>query len=162
MYINLPYYGYDSFRIRKELTGIFASSFPQVSFRFIFTNAYTIGSFFRYKDRVPKELRSNIVYKFNCSSCNAGYIGSSIRNLKIRVCEHKGVSCRSLLPLSKPSFSEIREHSFALGHSFNLDNFEVLLTSSDITSLRLAESLFIHDYKPSLNNNEAAMKLYTH
>ena len=162
MYINLPYYGYDSFKIRNELTRCFASAFPQVSFRFIFTNAYTIRSFFRYKDRVPKELCSNIVYKFNCSSCNAGYIGSSIRNLKIRVCEHKGISCRSLLPLSRPSCSEIREHSIALGHIFNLDDFEVLLTSNDVMSLRLAESLFIHDYKPSLNSYESAMKLYTH
>ena len=162
MYISLPYYGYSSFKVRKELSKLFNLVYPQVAFRFTFTNSYTIGSFFRYKDRIPKALCSNIVYKFSCSCCNARYIGSSTRSLKIRVLEHKGLSYRTSVPLSKPSFSEIREHAIATGHNFNLDNFEILMTKNDTTSLRIAESLFIHDLKPSLNNYEASVKLFSH
>ena len=162
LYISLPYYGYSSFRVRKELSRLFNIVYPQVSFKFTFTNSYTIGSFFRIKDRIPKALCSHVVYKFSCSCCNARYIGSSIRNLKIRMLEHKGLSYRTNLPLSKPSFSEIREHCFSLGHNFNLDDFEILMTKSDVTSLRIAESLFIHDLKPSLNNYESSFKLFSH
>ena len=161
LHVSLPFYGQNSFHIRKQLENLFSNCYPQVSFRFIFTNPFTIGSFFRYKDRVPKALCANVVYKFNCSHCNVGYIGSSIRNLRIRVSEHKGNSFRTGLPLSKPPLSEIREHALVEGHNFGIDDFEILLSNQDRSSLRIAESLFIRDLKPSLNNYDSAVKLIT-
>ena len=162
IYFSLPYYGYNSFQIRRDLSKLFNEVYPQISPRFVFVNSFSIGSLFRFKDRIPKTLRSNVVYKFECSCCNAGYIGSSVRNLGIRTSEHKGLSYRTGLPLSKPPFSEIREHSLNLGHNFNLENFEILMNVNDRTSLRIAESLFIHDLKPSLNNYDSSFKIFTH
>ena len=160
-YVSLPFYGHCSYLIRNQLLKILNSAYPQVAFRFVFTNPFTIGSIFRHKDRIPKHLVSNIVYSFTCSSCNAGYVGSSIRNLKIRMFEHRGLSFRTSLPLTKPPLSEIRNHCFKYGHSCNENNFRILDKCHDKYSLRSLESIYIYKLKPNLNNYETATKLYT-
>ena len=118
-YISLPFYGHISFTIRKELTKLLQEYYPQIDFRFIFTNKHTLGSYFHVKDRLPSPLCSNIIYQFSCSSCKARYIGSSIRNFKIRILEHKGLSFRTLRPLSKAPHSEIHEHAISHNHEIN-------------------------------------------
>ena len=40
---------------------------------------------FRFKDKVPLCLRSNIVYKFACGGCNTTYYGEICRHYKVRV-----------------------------------------------------------------------------
>ena len=40
------------------------------------------------KDTVPRSLRSNVVYKFNCAECNSAYVGETSRHLSTRVREH--------------------------------------------------------------------------
>ena len=103
-YVNLPFYGYVSYNLRKYLNNLFVKTYPQCDFRFIFTNPNTVSRFFPFKDRIPDLLCSNIVYKFQCSSCNAGYIGSTCRNLKSRIFEHIGRSVRTGSVLSNPCF----------------------------------------------------------
>ena len=41
---------------------------------------------------IPKELRSHLVYKFSCSSCNATYYGKTECHLNVRSGEHIGLS----------------------------------------------------------------------
>ncbi|KAK3885449.1 hypothetical protein Pcinc_010333 [Petrolisthes cinctipes] len=57
-------------------------------------------------------MRSSLVYKFRCPLCGFSYIGSTIRNLSVRVCEHGGRSCSTAVvsPLSTPTQSNIRDH----------------------------------------------------
>ncbi|MPC30370.1 hypothetical protein E2C01_023632 [Portunus trituberculatus] len=62
-------------------------------------------------DCLPTELRSSIVYKFSCPSCQAGYSGSTIRVFKIRVDEHKGQSSRTGRRSHNPPHSAVRDHS---------------------------------------------------
>ena len=50
------------------------------------------STLFRFKDVIPKELRSHLVYKFSCSSCNATYYGKTERHLNVRSGEHIGLS----------------------------------------------------------------------
>ena len=40
------------------------------------------------KDKIPKELQSNIVYRVNCSNCESSYIGKTIRQATRRLSEH--------------------------------------------------------------------------
>ena len=89
-YITLPFQGHQSYNIRKSLTELLHKYFPEFTFRIIFVNSFTIGSFLKYKDRLPDHLCSDIVYLFECPDCKARYIGSTCRNLKIRISEHKG------------------------------------------------------------------------
>ena len=49
-------------------------------------------NFYRFKDKIPLCLRSNIVYKFACGRCCATYYNESCGHFKVRVGEHSGVS----------------------------------------------------------------------
>ena len=51
-----------------------------------------LSKFFRFKDKVTSNLRSNVAYKFSCGRCNATYYGETCRHLNIRVGEHSCVS----------------------------------------------------------------------
>ena len=51
-----------------------------------------LSKFFRFKDKVTSNLRSNVAYKFSCGRCNARYYGETCRHLNIRVGEHSCVS----------------------------------------------------------------------
>ena len=79
----------------RNLYEIISSNFPAVKLRLIPKNPLTIGSLFRYKDRLNYLLTSNVVYKYSCPKCNFGsYVGSTKRLLKVRISSHSRVSHR--------------------------------------------------------------------
>ena len=41
-----------------------------------------------YKDSIPNDLKSFLVYKFTCSNCRSSYIGETCRHFKTRIEEH--------------------------------------------------------------------------
>ena len=47
-----------------------------------------VSFFTSTKDPVPKDLKSSVVYQFDCSGCGDMYIGKTNRNLITRVKEH--------------------------------------------------------------------------
>ena len=130
MYIKLPFYGHLSYNIRKTLNNVLRAQYPNVDFRFIFTNPFTISSFFKFKYRIPTELIPNVVYTFNCSSCKPRYVGETERNLTHRISESKGVSVRTNRLLANPSFSAIREHAHTHDHPFSSIDFSILQVAS--------------------------------
>ena len=65
---------------------------PFCKIKVIFKSATRLSKFFRFKNKVPFNLRSNVVYKFSCGRCNATYYGESCRHLNIRVGAHSCVS----------------------------------------------------------------------
>ena len=161
IHLSFPFYGHTSYLIRKELKNLFNNVYPQLDVRFVFKNTFTIGSFFKCKDKVPDLMCSDIIYKYNCSSCNAGYIGSSIRTLHQRVSEHRGVSFRTNKFISNPSHSEIRNHALQADHVLKVENFSILDTVRNRNNLRILESLYIFKMKPSLNSYDSSETLYT-
>lgn len=160
-YIKLPYMGRISYDVRKQFKHLFRDAFPQIDFRFIFTNSLTIGSFLRKSDTLPDAICSQIVYLFTCSSCNARYVGSSHRWLSHRIAEHEGRSIRTGYPLKSPSFSAIREHSLANDHRYSHHDFKILTKVSNPSDLLITEALFVNKLKPELNGNIAPFQLYT-
>ena len=100
-----------------------------------------------------------MVYNYCCPDCNDRYIGSTTRNLKIRVSEHKGFSFRSGIQLTNPGISRIRDHSRKKDHLIREENFKIIFRASNKFDLRIAETLCILDQKPTLNSNDTAIKL---
>ena len=158
-YIKLPYYGHLSFVIRKRLSQLLKHHYPNNDFRFVFTNSYTIKSFFPYKDIIPVGLIPNVVYQYTCSLCNQRYVGETKRNLSLRIAEHKGRSPRTGAILSSPSFSQIRNHSLDEDHLINNDSFKILMKASHPFDTKILESLFIKHLKPELNNQHTSNQL---
>ena len=151
-YIKLPYYGHLSYVIRNKLSKLLHTSYPDFSFKFIFTNNYTLKSLFPYKDPISPLLISNIVYEYTCPTCKCRYIGESRRNLTLRIAEHLGVSPRTYRPLSTPSHSSIRTHSLETQHAFSKHDFKILIKAQNTSDIKLLESLFIKHTNPELNN----------
>ena len=152
IFIKLPYYGYITDRITTDLKKLFTKHFPQLHINFICTNSLSIQSFFRHKERLPDSLCSSIIYKFECLSCNALYLGSTRRQFSCRVGEHRAVSIRTNRPLSAPPFSAVREHSQHTGHPIQHKNFKIVATTNN-ADLHILESLYIKKLKPSPQSN---------
>ena len=90
--LKLPYLGYMSNSLSRKLKKIIRMNYTTLDVRTVFVNSYKIGSFSKFKDRVPVSMCSSVVYNYTCGDCNASYIGKTSRNLSIRISVHKGLS----------------------------------------------------------------------
>ena len=160
-YISLPFLGHHSYSLRNRLQSIFKLHFPQINVRIILSNKNTIGSMFPTKDRLPMNMCSNVIYRYNCKTgdeCTSSYIGSTTRRLEERICEHKGVSFLTGNKLSHPR-SSILDHARKTGHGITEDSFEILGGCREGDNILLLESVYIKYYRPKLNNMESAYAL---
>ena len=138
--------------IRNKLEKLLKNHHPTVNFKFVFSNPYTIKSFFPFKDRIPSLVRSNIVYQFEYPTCKCRYLGETNRNLTLRFAERRGISPRTGPVLTSPFFSAIRDHSLNYDHPISIKNFKILHYASSPTDAKIIESLYIKSTNPSLNN----------
>lgn len=154
-----PFLGSHSFGLKNKLRKLISEHYPQVSLRVIFKPTNLLSHYFKFKDNIPDALLSSVVYKFNCSICNSAYIGQTKRHLATRIAEHRGLSVRTALPLSRPPFSAVRDHSEASGHPLSHSDFSVLFSSTDDSARLVAESLLTHSLKPNLGTHESSTPL---
>ena len=82
-------------QFKRSLQDILSKFYPQVNLCMIFYNTQTIYSIFPFKDVIPDELKSNLVYKYTCRICYSTYIGETTRHLKTRIAEQMGISPRT-------------------------------------------------------------------
>ena len=160
LFCKLPYFGYQSEKLRSELVEILCKHYSFVNFKIVLVNPFSVGSFFRYKDRLPLGMLSSVVYEFSCAQSGASYIGSTIRQLCCRVAEHTGRSVRTGAALAKPPHSSVRSHCTVCGCSADLTTIKVLGRANNQTDLRILESLYIHKHRPTLNDMQSAHPLY--
>ena len=161
MLVNLPYFGPKSVEMKKELTSLFKKYLVDFNVTTVFSNSFSLSSFFNYKDKLPNAMRSCVVYKYSCASCDASgvYFGSTLRRLHTRVSEHAGVSPRTGAPLTSAPQSSIRDHAAVCGSPVDRNNFSIIGMSKNPTNLRILESLHIYKSKPDLNNTLSAYPL---
>ena len=125
--------------------------------RFVFI--YEEALVFPFKDKVPKYLRSSVVYFFKCRCCSASYVGQTTRHLHTRISEHLGISPITGKHTSNPTKSSVLSHSRASGHKVDFDDFKILSCCSDSYELMIHESLLINKYKPTLNVQGSSIPL---
>ena len=143
-----------------DLKKLLTEFFPSIDFYICAKNPMTIGSFFKFKDRVPDILRTKIIYKFTCPNCELGvYIGSSIRSLKARIYAHMGRSLRTDRPIKSLENSSIREHSYKCNLELSNELFEIIDSTDTEVSLRILESIYIKTMNPPLNKDNSAYPL---
>ena len=135
-------------KLKKSLKGVLNCCKLQVVFKI----QKKLAKAFRFKDRIPKELTSVVVYKFPCRLYNEPYYGECIRRLNVKIGEHIGIS-----PLTKkkvkPKGSAVSNHLFLCNHSPSFENFSVLIKENKKFLVELKEKLLIMRDKPSLNRN---------
>ena len=158
----LPYLGKLSFDLRKRVSSIARRSYPQIRIRFVFKPSFRVSNLFRVKDRIPFSLRSCVVYRYSCGSCNATYIGKTKRHLATRIAEHRSVSVRTGKPVKAAPPSAIRDHA-QFCSPVSVGNFSILRSSNSEYDLGIVEGLCIWKFRPSLNtvHNCADLRLFT-
>ena len=160
MYFSFLFFGHQSDKMKLELSSLLTDFFPTINFNIILVNNNKIGSFFNFKDSLPKMSRSCVVYKFDCAQCDAQYVGSTVRTLHTRMSEHLGVSPRTGLPYSNPSHSSIRLHTEQSCPSPGPNSFSIIDSDTNLINLRIKESIHINSLKPSLNEMNSAFPLH--
>jgi len=126
----------------------FIQYFKKISFcNLAFTCYKKLNQFIKvHKDPLPKTSRPNVVYKINCTECEASYVGQTKRNLNIRISEH-----RNHIRRSSPQPSVITDHRLEFGHDFDWDKVEVLDEELNLNRRLISEMIHIKKQKKGLN-----------
>ena len=86
-FFKLPYVGPFSIVAQNRLRKLLKRYCNNLDVKLAFSS-FKIRSMFSVKGPVPVELRSNVVYKFTCASCNSCFVGETSRHLSTRIREH--------------------------------------------------------------------------
>ena len=108
------------------------------------TTTFKVRNLFNVKDAVPEGLRTRVVYKFSCASCNACYVGETSRHFSTQVREH------ILSDRSSNVFKHLQSSEFCRA-SCTPDCFEILDSAATKYQVKLKESMFIKWERPDLN-----------
>ena len=87
-YLKLPYIANVSHHIKNKLSKL-CKEFCKENFniQLVFSSS-KIKNYFSYKDPIPNDLQSFLVYKIICPSCSFSYIGETCHHFKTRIEEH--------------------------------------------------------------------------
>ena len=142
-FFKLPYVGPFSIVAQNRLCKLLKRYCNNLDVKLAFSS-FKIRSMFSVKDPVPVELRSNVVYKFTCASCNSCYVGETSRHLSTRIREH----------LNRDRTSHIFQHlqqSEACRSSCSAECFKVIDNATTKFQVKRKEALHISWEQPSLN-----------
>ena len=86
-FFKIPYVGHFSVTAQRSIRKLANRLCKPIDLRLVFTT-FKVRNLFNVKDAVPEGLRTRVVYKFSCASCNACYVGETSRHFSTRVREH--------------------------------------------------------------------------
>ena len=101
------------------------------------------------KDTLNKLESSNVVYKVDCSNCNATYVGTTTRKCGLRRNEHR----RAVIN------NKVLIHVDSTGHSTNFDSSKIIDQENNKKKWEFSEVLFIYYYDNTVNRIEDTNKL---
>ena len=151
--IGLPFLSAHSFLVRKPLQSCIRNTIPYCSLKIFFQSKTKLSSLFWFKDIIPKEVSSYLVYKFTCSCCNATYNGESERHFFVRASEHLVMTPLTGKRVRNPKKLAIFDHILLNGNDASFEDFTILLKENNRFKLHLKESLLIKRDKAELNRN---------
>ena len=95
---------------RFRLYNCFKKTLPQCNIKVIFQSKNRLSNLFRFKDSIPKELLSHLVYKFSFSNCNITYCGETELHLNVRSGEHLSLSALTGKRINNNKKSAVKDH----------------------------------------------------
>ena len=139
----LPFLGSMSLSIRSRLLKAFSKTVPHCKLKVIFKTSTKIGSYFRFKDIIPRSLTSHVLYKYKCSRCNSTYIGKTKRYWEKRLEEHLSISSLTGKPMKCFKMWPPKSHDVTCSSSISRDSFKVIGGDQSNFLLYVKESLMI-------------------
>ena len=107
-------------------------------------NSFKIKNYSWYKDPIPNDLKSFLVYNFTCDSFSSSYIGETCHHFETRIEEH----------IKKVKKSHIIKHVHSTSTCFDSYNFlcfKIIDQGNSKFHLKIKEALHITLRKPNLN-----------
>ena len=156
MILVLPYLGIISLQTRTKLQQALKGVLNCCKLEIVFKCQTRFSNSFR----IPKDLISGAVYKFQCGLYNESYYGGSNRQLDIRSGEHIGVSPLIGKKVKPSNNSAVCDHLLDCNFLPSFDNFSILAHENKKYLLEIKESLLIMRDKLSLNRNINSAPLY--
>ena len=136
-YFKLPYISNLSHHIKNKLSKL-CKEFCKENFNIkLVFNSFKIKSYFSYKDPIPDDLKSFLVYKFTCASCSSSYIGKTCCHFKTRIEGH----------IKKDNKSHIFKHLHSTAtcfYSYNSLSFKIIDEANSKFDLKIKEALHIN------------------
>ena len=157
--IVLPFLGQFSLNLRPRLYNSFNKTLPQCNIKVIFQSKNHLSKLFRFKDSIPKELRSHIVYKFLCSNCNITCYGETERHLNVRFGEHLSLSASTGKCVSNNKKSAVKDHCLFFNHVGSFEDFSILTYESNPFKHLIKEALLVSRDKPLLSKQVKSIPL---
>ena len=142
--VALPYLGKLPLQIRTRINHIMKNKLLYCNLQFIFQTRCKINNFFTFNNKIPSFLRSGIVYKFKCGSCNATYYGKTKCHFKVKISEHLGISALTGKRGKGDDDSAIKEHLLFCNHTPDFEDFSILAANKSDFKRTLMESLLIN------------------
>ena len=142
--IKIPFIGKPSVLFAKRLSNLIKNSLNEEIF--VVYETTKVKDSFKIKDRIPKEICSQIVYKFTCpGDPDTSYIGHTIRSLRERTKEH----------LNPTNGTAIGNHIFSCEKcqesGASDKDFVILRRCRNRMESAIQEALLIKRQKPILN-----------
>ena len=151
-YFELSYISNLLHHIKNKLTKL-CKEFCKENFNIkLVFNSFKIKNYFSYKDPIPNDLKSFLVYKFTCASCSSSYIGETCCHFKTRIEEH----------IKKDNKSHVFKHLHSTTTCFDLYNslcFKIIDKANSKFDLKIKEALLIYWRKPNLNAQQNHLAL---
>jgi hypothetical protein len=91
IFFDIPFFGKPTEVFIKRIIYLTKFINPRISIQPVQRPPATLSKYFPIKHQIPKLLKSKVVYKLNCSNCEATYIGKTMRHIRRRLQEHGAV-----------------------------------------------------------------------
>ena len=135
----LPFFGNLSLQTKAKLQNVLKRVLGCCKIQIVFKSQRNLSNVFRFKVRLPYELTSPVVYKFQCGRCNSSYIGEADRHLKVSSGEHIGISPLTFNKVKPSAESSVRDHLLFCDHSPSFDDFTILTHGNNKFLLEIKE-----------------------
>ena len=149
-YFKLPYIGNLSDPIKNKLSKL-CKEFCRENFKLVF-NLFKIRNCFSYKDPIPNDWKSFLIYIFPGAGCSSYYIGETCHHFKTRIEEY----------IKKYNKSHIFKHLHFTAtciDSYNFLCFKIIDKTSSSFNFKIKEALHINWRKHNLNAQQNHLAL---
>ena len=161
VYRPMPFVNGLSQRIMKSLK----VDFPSITVAT--RNENTVNRLFtNTKDRIPNEMKTNVIYRIPCTDCEASYVGLTTQHLKARLSKHRsqlkklddlrsGPNCNSPTVhqeiLRMKEYTAVLKHTIEEQHKFELENTQILDQHRRSAALDVLEMCHIINTEHTVN-----------
>ena len=126
----------NSLQLRSKLVKSEKSNLIFCHLKVVFHSPYKLRTLFRFKDTFDKKIRSDIVYRYWYSSCNATYYGKTYRHFFTRAAEHMSISNLTGKRVKNVKESAVSDNLLQSNYTTNFGHFDILvLTLINLDSL---------------------------